>query len=262
MSDITMNEANQISAQTSLYGFIAEKAQSNRFSAVLNKQFKANGDDAMIIPMNIREDDLYYTVSGLRNSQLKGAAFGEEYRHDVLDLLEGKSEEVLACGFCDLLYIKDEKLYGEVAVGSAIAAVLKDREIKTLSMLGSGALAKSILMHLKESAVTKVILYNDRIESCMELMQSVETYTSGIEIDIDRVIEGQNTDFSQSDAAFNASTLQNGGEIAIDPAPVMIDLSSHTSLFKAAATGEYIGYDTLLPYLTKTAYTIWSNNEK
>ncbi|MEA3373269.1 MAG: hypothetical protein U9Q62_06195 [Campylobacterota bacterium] len=258
MNDTSMNEANKISAETKLYGFIAEKAQSNRYSVLLNKLFKANGDDAMIIPMNIREDDLYFTVSGLRNSQLKGAAFGEEYRHDLLDLLEGKSEEVLACGFCDLLHIRDEKLYGEITIGRAIAALLLERGIKVLSILGSGALAKSILMHLKESSVEKVILYNDRIESCMELMQSVEEYIAGIEIDIERVIDGEITDLSQSDAAFNASTLQNGGELSIDSAPLMIDLCTHTSLFKAAATEEYIGYDMVLPYLTQTAYTIWS----
>ncbi len=258
MNDISMNEANQIGVQTRLYGFIAEKAQPNRFSVVLNKLFRSNGDDAMIIPMNIREDDLYFTVSGLRNSQLKGAAFGEEYRHDVLDLLEGKSEEVLACGFCDILHIRDEKLYGDIAIGRAIVSLLHERGIKVLSILGSGALAKSILMHLKESDVEKVILYNDRIESCMELMQSVENETAGIEIDIERVIDGKTTDLSRSDAAFNASILQNGGEITIDSAPLMIDLNTHTSLFKAAAKGEYMGYDMLLPYLTRTAYTIWS----
>jgi len=57
-----MNEHNGIGRQTSLYGFIAEEAQQNRLSVSMNRLFKAAGDDAMMIPMNIREDDFYFTA--------------------------------------------------------------------------------------------------------------------------------------------------------------------------------------------------------
>lgn len=255
---MTMNEANQITAATRLYGFIAEKAQSNRFSVTLNRHFKEAGDDAMIVPMNIRPDDLYYTVSGLRQSQLKGAVIAEEYRHDVLELLAGKSEEVLACGFCDILHIRDQKLYGDIMVGRAVAMLLKAEGVKTLHILGSGALAKSVLMHINETDVTKVVLFNDRVESCLELMNALENHLEGIEVDIERVIEGKMTDLGPADAAFNASIRSNAGELMIDPAPLMIDLAAHNSLFKAAAKERYIGYEAMLPYLTQSVYNLWS----
>ena len=63
-----MNEANQITQTTRLYGFIAEAAQQNRFAVTLNKRFKSAGDDAMMIPMNIRPDDLHYTVANMKRN--------------------------------------------------------------------------------------------------------------------------------------------------------------------------------------------------
>jgi len=52
-----MNEHNGIGRQTSLYGYIAEEAQQNRLSVSMNRLLKRADDDAMIIRMNIHEDD-------------------------------------------------------------------------------------------------------------------------------------------------------------------------------------------------------------
>ena len=57
MSIETMNEHNGIGRQTSLYGYIAEEAQQNRLSVSMNRLLKRADDDAMIIRMNIHEDD-------------------------------------------------------------------------------------------------------------------------------------------------------------------------------------------------------------
>lgn len=257
-----MNEANQITVQTSLYGFIAEKAQSDRFSVILNKRFKAGGDDAMIIPMNIRPDDLYFTVSNLRKAQLKGVALAAEYRHEVLEILDERSSEVTACGFCDILHVKEGRLIGEIAIGSALNAVLKAKRIKSLAILGSGALAKSLLWHIKESDVERVVLFNDRIESCLELIQSLGEKVRDISFDIERVMENSTSDLSSCDAALNASPLRGSGEIPLVSASLMIDLEQHQSLFKSAATGEYIGYDDMLSYLTESVYAIWKKENK
>jgi len=252
-----MNEANQITAQTSLYGFIAEKAQADHFSVTLNKQFKTAGDDAMIIPMNIRPDDFYFTVSNLRKAQLKGVALAPEYRHEVLELLDERSDEVAQCGFCDILNVQEGRLIGEIAIGRALNSVLKERGIKSLAILGSGALARSVLWHSGESDIERVTLFNNRVESCLELVQGIAEQAGNISFDIERVIEKRALDLSSFDAVLNASPLKGPGEISIVSSPLMIDLERHQSLFKSAATGEYIGYDNMLSYLTASTYAIW-----
>lgn len=54
-----IDSANEISHHTKLYGFIGEYAGQSSISATLNKLFKANNKNAMMIPMNIREDDFF-----------------------------------------------------------------------------------------------------------------------------------------------------------------------------------------------------------
>lgn len=257
----TMNEANQITAQTSLYGFIAEHAQSDRYSVTLNRLFKSQGDDAMMLPMNIRTDDLYFTVSNLRKAQLKGVALGPEYRHEVLEVLDERDAEVNACGLCDIVHVKQGRLVGEIAIGSAVNKLLKEAGVRSLAILGSGGLAKSILMHISESDVEDVTLFNDHVESCLALTQSLQGQVD-IRFDIERVIEGRSSDLSQFDAAFNASPLKGPGEIALEASPLMIDLERHLSLFRNVATKAYMGYDDVLPYLTQSAYDIWKKEDR
>jgi len=254
-----MNDDNRVNAQTLLFGFLSEYAQQNRFSTTLNKKLKEEGVDAMCVPMNIRPDDFYFTVSGLRNAQLTGVAIGNDFRHEVLELLDGKSEEVSACGFCDILSVKDGKLYGEVMVGKAIAAVLNDKGVKSLALYGSGALAKSVVMHLDGSGVEKVVLFNDRIESCMELMQSVPLQE--IEVDIERCNAEIEADFSGCDAALNSAN-QTALFSPVKSAGLMIDLCDKASPFRDVADKEYMGYNELLDYINETARNIWFEGEK
>ena len=63
-----MNNGNEISHQTKLYGFIGEEAGQSSLSASVNRVLKANNKDAMMIPMNIRIDDFYFTVSNMKKS--------------------------------------------------------------------------------------------------------------------------------------------------------------------------------------------------
>jgi len=89
-----MNNENQISKQTRLFGFIGEHAGVSRFSAITNKMFKKNSDDMMMIPMNIREDDFFFTLSNMKKSQVDGAVISNEYVKQTVEILDSASELV------------------------------------------------------------------------------------------------------------------------------------------------------------------------
>lgn len=111
-----MNNDNQISKQTKLFGYIGEHAGNSSFSAKLNKLFKQNGDDTMIIPMNIRTDDLYFTISNMKESHVNGAVIASEYVAKVLETLDEASSLVKRSSMCDIIYKEDKKLRGEFLV--------------------------------------------------------------------------------------------------------------------------------------------------
>ena len=253
-----MNDANVIDTQSCLYGFLSEYAQQNRFSVTLNRYFKENGDNAMCVPMNIRPDDIYFTVAGLKEAKLNGVALGSEYVEGVMEQLDHKSDEVKACGFCDTIIVKDKELYGEVATGQAVSSLLKENSTKKLAILGSGKLAKSIVMHLQESGVKELVFLNDRVESCMELVQAHAKELAGISIDIDRAVENEEIDLSSFDAFINASPSAPKLN-KVNKETLLIDLKSESNLADYAAVygAKFVNNEQYSKVLAKINYNIW-----
>lgn len=125
-----MNNDNSITAETKLYGFIAEEAHSNRFSSMVNTLFKADGINAMVIPMNIRPDDLVFTVSQMRHSKLSGAIIGSEYQGEVLVLMEVLSKGADEAGLVDFIRIENNVLFGDLITPMALDAYAENEEFK------------------------------------------------------------------------------------------------------------------------------------
>ncbi|MDP3464424.1 MAG: hypothetical protein Q8R86_01490 [Sulfuricurvum sp.] len=115
-----MNNDNSITVETKLFGFIAENAHSNRFSVTVNKLFKENAVNAMVIPMNIRADDVAFTISQMRSSKLNGALISSEYQEEAFGLLDDMSSLVQEAGYCDFIRIENGKLIGELIAPIAL----------------------------------------------------------------------------------------------------------------------------------------------
>lgn len=115
-----MNNDNSITAATKLYGYIAENAHSSRFSVTLNKLYKENGMDAMMIPMNIRADDVTFTISQMRSSKLNGAMIASEYQVEAFGLLDQASSTAQELGYCDCIMIEEGRLIGDVITPRAL----------------------------------------------------------------------------------------------------------------------------------------------
>jgi shikimate 5-dehydrogenase len=108
----TMNADDTIKKQTKLYGLIAESASTNRLFVMLNKVVRQENGDAMMIPMNIREDDFYLTVSNMKKSHVNGAYIAQEYQEKIVELLDEVDEFVQVYGKCDFVVREGEKLIG------------------------------------------------------------------------------------------------------------------------------------------------------
>jgi shikimate 5-dehydrogenase len=128
-----MNEQNSITKETKLYGLIAQEAMQERLFALVNKLIKP---EAMMIPMNIREDDFYFTLANMKKSQLSGAYIAREYQESVLDLLDEKDETVAVYGRCDFVVREGTKLKGyfveknDVSDLETLAEILYENFIK------------------------------------------------------------------------------------------------------------------------------------
>jgi shikimate 5-dehydrogenase len=125
-----MNNDNSITAETKLFGFIAEEAHSNRFSSMINKMFKADGINAMVIPMNIRSDDVVFTISQMRHSKLNGAMIGSEYQEEAFTLVDTVSNFAMENGLVDLITIENNQLMGDLIMPMALEKYADSEDFK------------------------------------------------------------------------------------------------------------------------------------
>ena len=132
----TMNADDQIKKETKLYGLIAEHASPNRLFVMLNKIIKQNNADAMMIPMNIREDDFYFTLANMKKSHVNGAYIAEEYQESAVELLDEADEFVQVYNKCDFVVREGERLIGTylekngTLTGEALAQAIFENYIK------------------------------------------------------------------------------------------------------------------------------------
>jgi len=132
----TMNANDEIKKQTKLFGLIAEHASPNRLFVMLNKIIKQEGSDAMMIPMNIREDDFYFTLSNMKKSHVNGAYIAQEYQESAVELLDEADEFVQVYNKCDFVVRDGERLLGTylekngVLAGEALAQEIYEQFIK------------------------------------------------------------------------------------------------------------------------------------
>ncbi len=252
MSIESMNEHNGIGRQTALYGYIAEEAQQNRLSVSMNRLFKSANDDAMMIPMNIREDDFFFTLSNMREAQLAGTFIGAEFLKSASEIVDEQSELAQACGGCDVVMVKDKKLIGDFIAIQSLFELLSEKGTHKIAVIGAGTLAKAIAL---APSSFELHFYHEYIESLMKMSETVE-------IDINRLTS--ESDLSVYDAVIDASEIESLAMLKALP-ELCIDLKSAKAFSalrqRASELGKsYIGYDEQLERVTKNAYKYIKNN--
>jgi len=196
-----MNNGNEISHHTKLYGYIGEYAGQSSVSATLNKLFKANNKDAMMIPMNIREDDFYFTAVNMKKSHVNGALIANEYAKSVVEVLDDASEAVRFSGMCDIVLRDEQRLVGDVLGMRVLCDLLKKRGCKKVALLGIGSRAKAFCHAAKEFEIS---YFYDELEKLMAFVEDV----GAKDADINRIAKGMEVDLSSYDAVIDLSDLE------------------------------------------------------
>ncbi|WP_299913238.1 hypothetical protein [Sulfurimonas sp.] len=201
-----MNNGNEISHHTKLYGFIGESAGQSSMSATLNRLFKANNKDAMMIPMNIREDDFYFTAINMKKSHVNGALISGEYVKNMVEILDDSSEVVKMSGMCDIVLREGQKLIGDVVTPLAMIKFLKNRGVKKVALIGTGAYAKAFCCLADGFEIS---YFYDDLEKLMRFTVDMKVDNA----DINRIAEGMDVDFSAYDTVVDFSDLDTLGMV-------------------------------------------------
>ena len=197
-----MNEKDELKNSSKAWGYIGEYAGVSRFSAVINKKFKEQSADAMVFPMNIREDDLFFTVSNMKKSKVDGAVISNEYVTHVVDILDSSSSMVQRSGMCDIIFKEGETLRGDIFCTRVLTEHLKDIGVAKIAIIGTNHHAKAFSFI---ACGFEISFYNENLEELMAFTKEVELGNA----DINRIATGMELDFSSFDAVLDFSTLEN-----------------------------------------------------
>jgi len=247
-----MNEKDELKNSSKAFGYIGEHAGVSRFSAVINKLFKENAVDSMMFPMNIREDDLYFTVSNMKKSKVDGAVISNEYVTQVVDILEKPSEMVRRSGMCDIIFKEGETLRGDIFSSRVLTEHLKDNLVSKIAIIGTNHHAKAFSFL---ACGFNVSYYSENLEELMEFTQEVELSDA----DVNRIAQDMSLDFSEFDAVLDFSNMTSLSMIEKLP-KFNFDMKNNKefSILKQRATelnAEYISYDDIIDKLCARAYT-------
>ena len=162
----------------------------------------------MMIPMNIREDDFYFTLLNMKKSHVNGAMLGLEYQKNILELLDGSSETVKKCGGCDFVKRIGETLYGEFISGEVVKRFIDSKQgIKSIAIIGDEPLAYSLALLLKEYELS---FFDSEIEKLLRMSEALH-----ISIDIN-YLAPKGVDFSGFDLLIDTKTDNIGFDNLLD----------------------------------------------
>ena len=237
----SMNLDDSISKETTLYGYIAISASTNRLSQNFNRALRQDAIDGMMIPMNIREDDFYFTLSNMKKSHVNGAMLGLEYQENILELLDSSSEMVKECGGCDFVKRVGQTLHGEFISGEVIKEYVKaDPSIKKIAIIGDGALARSLALLLQEYELS---FYDAQIERLLLMSEALH-----VSIDIN-FLAPNGVDFSGYDLLIDTTNEDISASINT-PAKMNLDVKDSKNFSNLKQFANYIGFDNLLDFYT------------
>ncbi len=237
----SMNLDDRIGQQTILYGYIAISASTNRLSHNFNKVLKEESMDGMMIPMNIREDDFYFTLSNMKKSHVNGSMLGLEYQKDILDLLDSSSMMVKKCGGCDFVKRVGQILHGEFISGNVVKEFIdSDKSIKKIAIIGDKPLAKALAILLDGY---EVAYYDQQIEALLSMSKVLD-----LNIDIN-FLSPNGVDFSDFDLLID-TTLEDLSSCIAKGAKMNLDLKDSKTFSSLKHLSGYIGFDNLLDFYT------------
>ncbi len=211
-----------INKDTTLFALLDDMANQSPRAREFNAIFTSSDINASYVPLNIRDDDILFTINGLKKSQISGVNIGAVYRRDALPILDSISDEAKECGFVNSIKIENGELYGYITVGEAIASLISGK----VAIFGSGSLVKSILFHIDD--ISNITLVESNIENTADILQKYP--------DLDVKFYNLINSFNADGYDYIVDTT-DGEEIALqfgDTKPELIFLDSSSSLSKFA----------------------------
>lgn len=208
-----------ISGRTRIFAIIADPVAHVRTPQALNTLFAQQGQDAVIVPLQIAAADLKTGISGLRTMRnLGGLVVTVPHKSAMAALCDRLSERARLAGAVNVVRREtDGALAGDLLDGEGFAAGLEHAGVSLAGssafLAGAGGAASAIAFALAERGIARLTIANRSQDRAEALARRLAPLFSGLAISTEAGPEDH-------DIAINATSLglKDGDPLPFDPA--------------------------------------------
>jgi shikimate dehydrogenase len=208
-----------ISGRTRIFAIIADPVAHVRTPQALNALFEREGQDAVIVPLQIAAADLETGVAGLRAMRnLGGLVVTVPHKSAVSVLCDTVSERARLAGAVNVVRKEaDGALAGDLLDGEGFAAGLEQAGValagKRAFLAGAGGAASAIAFALAERGVARLTIANRSQDKAEALARRLAPLFPDLALSTEAGPEDH-------DIAINATSLglKEGDPLPFDPA--------------------------------------------
>lgn len=167
----------RISAETGLIALLGNPAKHSISPKMHNFAFKQLGLDYVYLAFEVKEDQLYESVQGLKSLGAIGFNVTMPYKESVIPFLDDVTEEAKLCEAVNTVKNDHGRLIGYNTDGMGFVMALNEEGVKIqgkkFSVIGAGGAAKSIVIRLAMEGASAITLFNRSQASANHLVQVI-----------------------------------------------------------------------------------------
>lgn len=218
----------KLSVNTKIYAVIGDPIAQSLSPQLHNGLFKANGVDALYLPIEVKTEDLEKLVQGFRLMNFGGFNITKPHKMEIMKYLDGLDPLAEKIGAVNTVVYRDGKMMGYNTDGFGfIKSVEKKlgntpKEELTILILGCGGAVKSVAMALADWGIKKVIIANRTVEKAWELANQINESWPGKAMAISMAAADLEKALKEATVVVNGTSL--GMADTIDKTPLSKDL--------------------------------------
>jgi shikimate dehydrogenase len=231
-----------INGHTKLIAHIGYPTTTFKAPMIYNPYFASIGENAIVMPMGVRGDDLataFHTI--FRFSNILGALITMPHKVAIMALLDEVSRTARIAGACNAVLLRpDGKIVGDMFDGEGFVRGLKRKgralEGASVLVVGTGGVGSAIAASLAAAGVARLCLFDLNAASMQALARRLSQHYPALQ-----VITGSN-DPTGFDVVVNATPL------GMDPGdPMPLDMSR---LSPSTFVGEVVMKEEMTAFLS------------
>lgn len=274
----------EITGTTTLCCLLGHPVQHSISPEMQNTAFDLLGLDYAYVAYDVTEDDLKTAIEAVRVFHIRGCNLTMPLKNAVLPLLDGLSDEARLSGSVNTIVNDGGNLIGHTTDGIGYLDALNDAGCdykgKTMTVLGAGGAARSIIVSAALSGVKKLFVCKRKNETFDETVSFCKAIADASECDIivcpmreDQEFHEVQDAVSESDILCNATNVGMGDDVrtpirgvSFHPDLFVSDIIYHpekTTLLKDAEAegcrtmnGKY-----MLLYQGAASFWLWTGQE-